>query len=220
MRTWIFFQVFKARYEMLKQLDSKDIAELRRLPKAPVLVEALVEAVAAMFGISGDWNTLKKNVCHPDNVKHLHKINIVEIHRDNLLSFRKFRAIISTEQLALQNKPAVSLYNWAVNVDELYKMTNKEEFALVQEKWLQCAAQSPSAKLRQFFKQGSYFSKPTVEPEGDTQIIDINNSPDQTLISPIETDSAMTPTDQVHRDSNENLEFSIHEEDLRKTKKK
>jgi len=84
MKAWIFFQIFKELYEKLNCLQSKDITELKCLVKPPVYVEALVTSVAAMFGISGDWITLKNYLCHPDKVKEMQKINIVEIHRKDL----------------------------------------------------------------------------------------------------------------------------------------
>ena len=61
-------------------------------------------------------------------------------------------------------------------------MTNKEEFAIIQEKKIICAAQSPTTKLRQFFKQGSFFSKPSVELDEESKILDINTSPE---LSPV-----------------------------------
>lgn len=217
MKCWIFYKIFLAQYECLKQLSPQAIAEINKLKNPPVLVAALVEAVAAIFGIAGDFSTVVQ-IVHPENLKRMHMVNIVEIRRENLLPWRNFSAKFSLADMASKSKAAAELYRWAQNVDDLYKMTNKEEFAYIQEKKIMCAAQSPTTKLRQFFKQGSFFSKPSVELDEEEKIMDINTSPDLSPVHNYDADAFPEQTQKVGRDSDSNLDFFVNDEDLR-TKK-
>lgn len=50
-----------------------------------------------------------------------------------MLPFRSFSAYYTFDDIRKINATAAMLYQWACNVDEAYKMTNKEEFAPCQE---------------------------------------------------------------------------------------
>jgi hypothetical protein len=50
-----------------------------------------------------------------------------------MLPFRSFSAYYTFDDIRKINTAAAILYQWACNVDEAYKMTNKEEFAPCQE---------------------------------------------------------------------------------------
>lgn len=112
MKAWIFYKIFLAQYECLKKLSPQAIAEINKLKNPPVLVAALVEAVAAIFGITGDFNVVVQ-IVHPDNLKRMHMVNIVEIHRENLLPWRNFSAKFSLADVASKSKAAAELYRWA-----------------------------------------------------------------------------------------------------------
>jgi hypothetical protein len=109
MKAWIFYKIFLAQYECLKKLSPQAIAEINKLKNPPVLVAALVEAVAAIFGITGDFNAVVQ-IVHPDNLKRMHMVNI---HRENLLPWRNFSAKFSLADVASKSKAAAELYRWA-----------------------------------------------------------------------------------------------------------
>ena len=121
----------------------------------PQLVLNLFQAVAAIHGYEGPLKTL----IHPINVRAFSLINIVDVHKENLQPFRNFAARHSVEEICKLSKAAANLYIWCRYVDEAYKMTNKTEFRVWQEKKIIFSAQAPMIQKRERFGGGSFFNQ-------------------------------------------------------------
>lgn len=88
------------------------------------MITELFAAVSSIMGFDGNFLTL----IHPINARAFQQINIVEIHRENMLPVRTYFARYSYEEVLKQSYAAASLYMWCYLVDEAFKMTNKIEF--------------------------------------------------------------------------------------------
>ena len=131
MRLVIFYKMLVFKLDEIKKFDRQALTEITKLTNPPEMILQLCASVAAILNYKEHtWAEMLK-LFNPQNYRLFSQINVIEVHRESLLPFRNFRAKTSLGEVLKLNKSCGMLYIWAHMVDDVYQMTNKEEFRLV-----------------------------------------------------------------------------------------